>query len=142
MTNFGEEVGFDFNWKAVSACRRTYFNNNLDNFIDFVTVCNTNAACAAPFVTAAGLSPAFTTVNQYNNVGSANFQGFEVIGGWQAAAGAASSRPASRSTSAYLTSTTFPTWNAPASSSARCRPGWSTPAPNGGRSRTSPSPST
>ena len=83
MTNFGQEVGMDFNWKGFSLSG-TYFNNNLDNFIDFVTICNTNAACAAPFITAAGLSPSFTTVNQYNNVGNATFQGFELIGSWQA----------------------------------------------------------
>ena len=83
MTNFGQEVGMDFNWKGFSLSG-TYFNNNLDNFIDFVTICNTNAACAAPFISAAGLSPSFTTVNQYNNVGNATFQGFELIGSWQA----------------------------------------------------------
>ena len=83
MTNFGQEVGMDFNWKGFSLSG-TYFNNNLNNFIDFVTICNTNAACAAPFITAAGLSPSFTTVNQYNNVGNATFQGFELIGSWQA----------------------------------------------------------
>jgi outer membrane receptor protein involved in Fe transport len=83
MTNIGEEAGFDFNWRKVSLSA-TFFNNDLDNFIDFVKVCNANAACAAPFIAAAGLGPAFTTVNQYNNVGSANFRGFEVIAGWQA----------------------------------------------------------
>jgi outer membrane receptor protein involved in Fe transport len=82
MNNVGEEAGFDFKWREFSLSA-TYFNNNLDNYIDFVKICNTNAACAAPFITAAGLSPAFTTVNQYNNVGSANFRGFEVIGSWQ-----------------------------------------------------------
>ena len=82
MTNVGEEIGFDFSWKKVSLSA-TFFNNDLDNFIDFVKVCNTNAACAAPFVTAAGLGPAFTTVNQYNNVGNANFRGFEIIASWQ-----------------------------------------------------------
>jgi len=107
MTNFGQEVGMDFNWKGFSLSG-TYFNNNLDNFIDFVTVCNTNAACAAPFITAAGLSPSFTTVRQYNNVGSATFQGIEIIGGWQALknlrlnAGFTTTR-------AYLTSSNFPT---------------------------------
>lgn len=84
MTNFGEEVGFDFNWqKQKVTLSATYFNNNLDNFIDFVKICNTNAACASPFIAAAGLGPAFTTINQYNNVGSANFRGFEVMAGWQ-----------------------------------------------------------
>jgi outer membrane receptor protein involved in Fe transport len=82
MYNFGQEVGFDFNWREYSLTA-TYYNNNLDNFIDFVKICNTNAACAAPFITAAGLSPSFTTVNQYNNVGSANIHGFEIIGSWQ-----------------------------------------------------------
>ena len=82
MTNFGQEVGFDFEWKGFTLSG-TYFNNNLNNFIDFVTVCNTNPACAAPFITAAGLSPAFTTVRQYQNVGNATFQGFELIATWQ-----------------------------------------------------------
>lgn len=82
MTNFGQEVGFDFEWKKFTLSG-TYFNNNLDNFIDFVTVCNTNPVCAAPFVSAAGLSPAFTTVRQYQNVGNATFQGFELIATWQ-----------------------------------------------------------
>ncbi|MBV8413481.1 MAG: TonB-dependent receptor [Alphaproteobacteria bacterium] len=79
MINFGQEVGFDVNWKKVNLAF-TFFNNTLDNFIDFVTICNANAACAAPFISAAGLSPAFTTVSQYNNVGTALFQGFEIIG--------------------------------------------------------------
>src|SRR5262249_39516732 len=83
MYNSGQEGGFDFKWREFSLSA-TYFNNNLENFIDFVRICNTNAACAAPFVTAAGLGPAFTSVNQYQNVGNANFRGFEVIGSWQA----------------------------------------------------------
>ena len=82
MTNFGQEVGFDFEWKDFTLSG-TYFNNNLNNFIDFVTVCNTSPACAAPFITAAGLSPAFTTVRQYQNIGNATFQGFELIATWQ-----------------------------------------------------------
>src|SRR5882757_4000132 len=106
MTNIGEEAGFDFKWREFNLSA-TIFNNNLDNFIDFVTVCNTNAACAAPFITAAGLGPSFTTVRQYNNVGSAVFQGIEIIGGWQALkdlrlnAGFTTTR-------AYLTSTNYP----------------------------------
>jgi outer membrane receptor protein involved in Fe transport len=82
MTNFGQEVGLDFEWKGFTLSG-TYFNNNLNNFIDFVTVCNTNPVCAAPFVTTAGLSPAFTTIRQYQNVGNATFQGFELIATWQ-----------------------------------------------------------
>ncbi|MCC8431249.1 TonB-dependent receptor [Reyranella aquatilis] len=82
MTNFGQEVGFDFVWKSFNLSG-TYFNNNLNNFIDFITVCNTNPACAAPYVSAAGLSPAFTTVRQYQNVGNATFQGVELIATWQ-----------------------------------------------------------
>ena len=82
MTNFGQELGFDFEWKGFTLSG-TYFNNNLNNFIDFVTVCNTNPACAAPLITAAGLSPAFTTIRQYQNVGNATFQGFELIATWQ-----------------------------------------------------------
>ena len=107
MTNFGQEVGFDFTWREFSLST-TLFNNNLDNFIDFVTVCNVNPACAAPFITAAGLAPSFTTVRQYNNVGSATFQGIEIIGGWQPLkelrfhAGFTATR-------AYLTSSSFPT---------------------------------
>jgi outer membrane receptor protein involved in Fe transport len=106
MTNIGEEAGFDFTWKKFSLSG-TYFNNNLDNFIDFVKVCNTNAACAAPFVTAAGLGPAFITVNQYNNVGSANFRGFEIIGGWQATPELKLSAGFTQTT-AQLTSSNFP----------------------------------
>ena len=82
MTNFGQEVGLDFEWKGFTLSG-TYFNNNLNNFIDFVTVCNTNPLCAAPFITTAGLSPAFTTIRQYQNVGNATFQGFELIATWQ-----------------------------------------------------------
>jgi outer membrane receptor protein involved in Fe transport len=106
MTNIGEEVGFDFKWKEFTLSA-TYFNNNLDNFIDFVTVCNTNAACAAPYISAAGLSPSFTTVRQYQNTGSAVFQGIEVIAGWQAT-------PELRlgfsftNTNAYMTSSNYP----------------------------------
>ncbi|MBP6770207.1 MAG: TonB-dependent receptor [Reyranella sp.] len=82
MTNFGQEVGFDFEWKGFTLSG-TYFNNNLNNFIDFITVCNTNPVCAAPYVSAAGLGPAFTTVRQYQNVGNATFQGIELIATWQ-----------------------------------------------------------
>jgi len=82
MTNFGQELGLDFEWKGFTLSG-TYFNNNLNNFIDFVTVCNTNPACAAPFITTAGLSPAFMTIRQYQNVGNATFQGFELIATWQ-----------------------------------------------------------
>jgi outer membrane receptor protein involved in Fe transport len=107
MTNFGQELGFDFDWKGFTLSG-TYFNNNLDNFIDFITVCNTNPVCAAPFVSAAGLSPAFTTVRQYQNVGNATFQGVELIATWQ---------PVEQlrlmggftNTVAYLTSSTNPT---------------------------------
>ena len=107
MTNFGQEVGFDFEWKGFTLSG-TYFNNNLNNFIDFLTVCNTNPVCAAPFVSAAGLSPAFTTVRQYQNVGNATFQGIELIATWQ---------PFEQlrlmggftNTVAYLTSSTNPT---------------------------------
>jgi outer membrane receptor protein involved in Fe transport len=106
MTNFGQEVGFDFKWKEFSLSG-TVYNNNLDNFIDFVTVCNSNAACAAPFVTAAGLGPTFTTVRQYNNVGSANFRGFEIMGGWQILPELRLTAGFTR-TIAQLTSSTFP----------------------------------
>lgn len=106
MTNIGEEVGFDFKWRGFTLSG-TYFNNNLDNFIDFVTVCNTNAACAAPYITAAGLGAGFTTVRQYNNTGSATFQGSEIIGTWQATNelrfGASFTN-----TIAYMTSTNYP----------------------------------
>ena len=105
MNNFGQEAGFDFNWKTVSLSA-TYFNNNLDNYIDFVAVCSANTACAAPFATAAGLT-GITTVNQYNNVGSARFAGFEVLGGWQALPELKLSAGFTQ-TSAYLTSTTVP----------------------------------
>jgi outer membrane receptor protein involved in Fe transport len=105
MNNFGQEVGFDFNWKGVSLSA-TYFNNNLDNFIDFVSICSANAACAAPYAAAAGLT-GITTVNQYINVGSARFAGFEVIAGWQALPELKLSGGFTQ-TSAYLTSTTVP----------------------------------
>lgn len=106
MTNVGEEVGFDFKWREYSLSG-TYFNNNLDNFIDYVKVCNTSSACASPFITAAGLGSSFTTVNQYNNVGSATFQGFEIIGGWQPLKELRLSAGFT-STNAYLTSSYFP----------------------------------
>jgi outer membrane receptor protein involved in Fe transport len=107
MTNFGQEVGFDFTWREFNLST-TLFNNNLDNFIDFVTVCNVNPACAAPFITAAGLSPSFNTVRQYNNVGSATFQGIEIIGGWQALTNLRF-HAGFTGTRAYLTSSNFPT---------------------------------
>jgi len=106
MTNVGEEVGFDFNWRSVSLAA-TFFNNDLENFIDFTKICNANAACAAPFVGAAGLGPAFTTVNQYNNVGNANFRGFEIIAGWQVIPEFRLSADFTH-TAAQLTSTNFP----------------------------------
>ena len=55
-----------------------------------------------------GLSPAFTTVNQYNNVGSANIRGFEVIGGWQPMPQLKLTAGFTQTT-AQLTSSTFPT---------------------------------
>lgn len=106
MINFGQEVGFDFNWKQVNLTF-TWFNNNMDNYIDFVTICNANRTCAAPFVTAAGLSPAFTTVTQYQNVGNALFQGFEIIANVQALEQLRLNF-AFTQTTAYLTSSYFP----------------------------------
>lgn len=106
MANFGQEAGVDFTWREFDISV-TYFNNNLDNFIDFVTVCNANAVCAAPFITAAGLSPAFTTVRQYNNVGNATFRGIEVIGGWQLMK-ELRLHAGFTSTTAYLTSSNYP----------------------------------
>lgn len=106
MTNTGEEVGFDFSWRKVNLSA-TLFNNDLENFIDFVKVCNASVACAAPFIAAAGLGPAFTTVNQYNNVGSANFRGFEIIAGWQVLPELRLSADFVRTT-ARLTSSNFP----------------------------------
>jgi len=105
MTNVGQEIGFDFTWKDVTLSA-TYFNNNLDNFIDFVSICTASAACAAPFAAAAGLT-GITTVNQYINVGSARFAGFEVIAGWQPLPELKLSGGFTQ-TSAYLTSTTVP----------------------------------
>jgi outer membrane receptor protein involved in Fe transport len=105
MTNFGQEVGFDLNWNKVTLSA-TWFNNNLDNFIDFVSICNANAACAAPFATAAGLT-GITTVNQYINVGNARFTGFEVIAGWQPLPELRLSGGVTQTT-AYLTGTTMP----------------------------------
>jgi len=107
MTNFGQEVGFDFDWKGFTLSG-TYFNNNLNNFIDFITVCNASAACAAPFVTAAGLSPAFTTVRQYQNVGNATFQGAELLASWQPLE-QLKVTGSFTNTVAYLTSSTNPT---------------------------------
>ena len=107
MTNFGQEVGLDFEWKGVTVSG-TYFNNNLNNFIDFVTVCNTNPTCAAPFIAAAGLSPAFTTIRQYQNVGNATFQGFELIATWQPLE-QLKLMGSFTNTVAYLTSSTMPT---------------------------------
>lgn len=106
MTNFGQEVGMDFEWKGVTVSG-TYFNNNLTNFIDFVTVCNTNPTCAAPFIAAAGLSPAFTTIRQYQNVGNATFQGFELIATWQPVQ-QVKVMGGFTNTVAYLTSSTMP----------------------------------
>ena len=122
MTNFGQEVGFDFKWREFTLSS-TYFNNNLDNFIDFVTVCNTNAACAAPFITAAGLSPAFTTVQQYNNVGNATFQGIEIIGGWQPFSNLRLTARLHQHRRLSHQLATIRRWNEPACSSARC-PNW------------------
>ncbi len=107
MTNFGQEIGFDFQWREFNLSA-TLFNNNLDNFVDFVTVCNASPACAAPFVSAAGLSPAFTTVRQYQNVGNATFAGYRDH--WRLAADEGTEvRRSFVATSAYLTSSNFPT---------------------------------
>jgi outer membrane receptor protein involved in Fe transport len=105
MYNTGEEVGFDFTWREFTLSA-TYFNNNLDNFIDFVGVCTSNAACSAPFAAAAGLT-GITSVNQYNNVGSANFRGFEIIGSWQPLKEVRLTGGFT-STTAVLTSSSFP----------------------------------
>lgn len=105
MTNFGQEVGFDFAWKEFTLSG-TVFNNNLDNFIDFVAVCSSNAACAAPYAIAAGLT-GITTVNQYINVGSATFQGVEIIGGWQALPNLRFNAGFT-ATNAYMTSSAYP----------------------------------
>ena len=106
MTNFGQEIGADFKWKEFSLSA-TWFNNNMDNFIDFVTVCNSNASCAAPYQSAVGLT-GITTVNQYNNVGSATFQGYELIAGWEPLPNKLRLTGFFTSTSAYLTSSAYP----------------------------------
>jgi outer membrane receptor protein involved in Fe transport len=105
MYNTGQEVGFDFAWRDFTLSG-TYFNNNLDNFIDFVAVCSSNAACSAPFAAAAGLT-GIASVNQYNNVGSANFRGFEILGTWQAR-GDLKLSGGFTSTTAVLTSSNYP----------------------------------
>ncbi|MBS0549438.1 MAG: TonB-dependent receptor [Proteobacteria bacterium] len=105
MTNVGEEVGFDVKWREFTLSA-TVFNNNLDNFIDFVAICTANAACAAPYAAAAGLT-GITSVNQYNNVGSAVFKGYEIIGTWQPIQQVLLSAGFT-ATSAYLTSTNYP----------------------------------
>ena len=105
MYNTGQEVGFDFAWREFTLSG-TYFNNNLENFIDFVAVCSSNTACSAPFAAAAGLT-GISSVNQYNNVGSANFRGFEILGTWQARANLKLSGGFT-STTAVLTSSNYP----------------------------------
>jgi outer membrane receptor protein involved in Fe transport len=105
MTNLGEEVGFDVKWREFSLSA-TVYNNNLDNFIDFVGICSSNAACAAPFATAAGLT-GITSVNQYNNVGSAVFQGYEIMGSWQPIKEVMLTAGFT-GTSAYLTNSNYP----------------------------------
>lgn len=105
MTNFGQEVGVDFAWKGFTLSG-TAFNNNMDNFIDFVTICSANAACAAPFATPAGLT-GITTVNQYINVGSATFQGIEIIGTWKPVE-QVKFTAGFTATNAYMTSSAYP----------------------------------
>ena len=105
MTNLGEEVGFDVKWREFSLST-TVYNNNLDNFIDFVGICTSNAACATPFATAAGLT-GITSVNQYNNVGSAVFQGYEIMGSWQPIKEVLLTAGFT-GTSAYLTNSNYP----------------------------------
>ncbi len=73
MTNFGQEIGFDFEWKGFTLSG-TYFNNNLNYFIDYITVCNTSPACARPMSARPASGPTSRRSANTRNVGNATFQ--------------------------------------------------------------------
>lgn len=79
QTNRGREIGVDYT-TATGGLAFTLFDNDLRDFIDFVPLCTTAAACD-PLIAGTGLaSGSVTRVNRYVNAGDAVLRGFELLG--------------------------------------------------------------
>ncbi|WP_347016219.1 TonB-dependent receptor [Acinetobacter seifertii] len=79
QTNKGAEAGFDFKYQDFSLSG-TYFNNKVNNYIDYATV-KTGCSVANNYC-GTGVTSA-QTLKQYINAGDAKMQGFELIANWQ-----------------------------------------------------------
>lgn len=83
QTNTGREIGIGFRRPGIEVSF-TLFDNELRNFIDFVPLCTTAAACD-PLIAGTGLAAgSITRVNRYVNAGTAVFRGAELIGSFEA----------------------------------------------------------
>jgi outer membrane receptor protein involved in Fe transport len=100
-TNFGQEIGFDFK-QANYKFGGTIFNNTVNNYIDYIR-CSSSNSCIAQGTLPSSITA--TNFNQYQNVGNANFKGFELLGNWDVTSSIGLNAGATR-TLATLTSAT------------------------------------
>ncbi|WP_347985837.1 TonB-dependent receptor [Methylomonas sp. AM2-LC] len=86
-TNFGQEIGIDFTNDTVKT-KFTAYHNELSNFINSVTLCNTGATCTAgganSYVNQFNLSSNTTSIGWNQNIGTATMEGGEFSVDWQA----------------------------------------------------------
>ncbi|MGZ4958012.1 MAG: TonB-dependent receptor [Methylomonas sp.] len=84
-TNFGQEIGIDFTGKVVRT-QFTLFHNQLDNYINSVTMCGgtSGVTCTAGIRNQFGLDSSINKINVNQNVGSAVMEGGEFFVEWQA----------------------------------------------------------
>ena len=107
MTNIGEEAGFDFKWREFNLSA-TIFNNNLDNFIDFVTVCNTNAGLRRAVHHRGGPQPLLHDRAAIQQRRQRRLPGHRDHRRMAGAEGPAAEWPGFTTTRAYLTSSNYP----------------------------------
>jgi len=79
QTNTGTEVGFDIGSKENKLSATAYLNQ-LNNYIDYATMCTSSASCSGYLQPYNLAGSSFTTVKQYYNAGNAQIKGFEIIG--------------------------------------------------------------
>jgi outer membrane receptor protein involved in Fe transport len=79
QTNTGTEIGFDVGNKENKFSATAYLNQ-LNNYIDYATMCTSSATCSGYLQPYNLAGSSFTTVKQYYNAGNAQLKGFELIG--------------------------------------------------------------
>lgn len=106
QTNFGREIGADWNGESYQLAF-TLYDNSLRRFIDYATVENACAAannyCGTGIVAIAG-----GFLHQYVNAGNATLKGGELLGSWKALDNISLNGGVSL-TDAYLTSSSYTT---------------------------------